>query len=144
MIVKPPKKCKTVFLAGTIDNGNSIDWQTHISNKVHEICDDEIIFYNPRREDWDTTWGENSKELINQINWELDHLEKCDLIVMKLLSNSKSPISLLEIGLFSKSNKLVVLCEKGFYRYTNVKIVCDRYGITMVNNEKELIDVIIY
>ena len=59
-----------LFLGGTIDNGNSLDWQKtlvdelNLSDTVHPI-----MIYNPRREDW------------------LD--ERADLIVMNILGSSK-------------------------------------------------------
>jgi len=141
MIVYPPNIIKTIFLGGTIDNGNSIDWQKDLSDKIDKRKSEyqEFIYLNPRREDWDSSWGPESTELVDQIRWELDNLEKCDIIVMRLLGTSKSPISLLELGLFARSNKLVVFCDKDFYRYTNVKVTCDKYGIIIVNSEEELI-----
>lgn len=38
----------------------------------------------------------------HQVNWELEHLEKADLIIMNILASSKSPITLLEMGLFMR------------------------------------------
>ena len=32
----------------------------------------------------------------HQVNWELEHLEKADLIIMNILASSKSPITLLD------------------------------------------------
>jgi len=54
-------------------------------------------------------------------------------------SNTKSPITLLELGLFTKvdkhlgtTQKVVVCCPEGFYRKGNVDIVCERYNIIQV------------
>lgn len=60
-------------------------------------------------------------------------MEKADLIVMNILADSKSPISLMEIGLFARTNKLIVFCPKTFYRYDNVRVVCQRFGIPLYN-----------
>ena len=119
-----------LFLGGTIDNGNSLDWQKtlvdelNLSDTVHPI-----MIYNPRREDWPDSNDNN--EIEKQINWELYHLERADLIVMNILGNSKSPISLMEIGLFARENKLLVFCPKDFYRYDNVRVVCGSYGVPL-------------
>lgn len=119
-----------LFLGGTIDNGNSLDWQKtlvdelNLSDTVHPI-----MIYNPRREDWPDS--NDKKEIEKQINWELYHLERADLIVMNILGNSKSPISLMEIGLFAKQHKLIVFCNPNFYRFDNVRIVCERYNIPL-------------
>jgi len=119
-----------IFLGGTIDNGGSADWQQELISAVSNI---ELVkpvhIYNPRREDWPSS--DNYREIDIQINWELDHLEKADLIVMNILADSKSPISLMEIGLFARANKLIVFCPKTFYRYGNVRVVCKRYGIPL-------------
>jgi hypothetical protein len=129
-----------VFLAGTIDNGDSSDWQLHLRT-VFEDYNDNLVFYNPRRDDWDASWTQSidDPQFYEQVSWELDHLEKCDLIVMFIGANSKSPISLLELGLHA-GPKMVVCCEEGFYRKGNVDIVCERKGIPMVKDLEELTD----
>lgn len=119
-----------VFLGGTIDNGESVDWQTQLiealdkEKTAHPLC-----IYNPRRADWPSS--EDHTEIDKQIKWELTHLERADLIVMNILGGSKSPISLMEIGLFARENKLLVFCPKDFYRYDNVRVVCGSYGIPL-------------
>jgi hypothetical protein len=40
---------------------------------------------------------------------------------MYIIGTSKSPISLLEMGIHIKDSKLIVVCEPEFYRYENVK-----------------------
>lgn len=121
-----------IFLGGTIDNGESADWQQELISAVSGIeLTRPVHIYNPRREDWPSS--DNHREIDIQINWELDHLEKADLIVMNILADSKSPISLMEIGLFARTNKLIVFCPKTFYRYDNVRVVCQRFGIPLYN-----------
>lgn len=127
-----------LFLAGTIDNGNSLDWQTEIAKEIasYEV-DKPIHIYNPRRAKWPE--GDDHNEIEKQIKWELYHLEKSDLIIMNILPGSKSPISLMEIGLFAKEKKLVVFCNQSFYRYDNVKIVCKTYDIPLYNTNDILV-----
>ena len=74
---------------------------------------------------------EYSPEIDKQIEWELYHLEKADMIVMNILADSKSPISLMELGLFAKEGRLMVFCPKAFYRYDNIRVVCKRYDIPL-------------
>ena len=88
-----------------------------------------MCIYNPRRADWPSS--DDHAEIDKQIKWELSHLERADLIVMNILGNSKSPISLMEIGLFARENRLLVFCPKDFYRYDNVRVVCGSYGIPL-------------
>lgn len=126
-----------VFLAGTIDMGNSIDWQSVVVEKFKEMNDGNIYIFNPRRTEG---FSNEQEELEYQINWELQHLEEADLIIMNLLPNSKSPISLLELGLFARSKKLIVICPEEFYRYTNVKITCEKYGVKLLSTLNEFFE----
>ena len=134
-------KLESIFLAGTIDNGNSFNWQETI---IEALKDVDIKIYNPRRLDWDSTWEnvESNPQFNQQVSWEMTCLEKSDLILMYFAPNSISPISLLEFGLFY--NKMIVCCPDGFWRRGNVDIVCRRYNIPKVNNIQEMIDEVLY
>ena len=119
-----------IFLAGTIDNGDSTDWQQELINTINGVeLRKPTSIYNPRRKEWPSS--DNHREIDRQIEWELSHLEKADLIVMNILANSKSPISLMELGLFAREGRLMVFCPKTFYRYDNVRNVCKRYGVPL-------------
>lgn len=142
---KPPtniatrnKKNKTVFLAGSIEMGIADNWQDNLSNF---FTDNGWDVFNPRREDWDSSWVQKfeNAQFYQQVNWELNALEQCDLIVMYFDPNTKSPISLLELGLFANSGKLHVICPEGFWRKGNVEIVCNRYDIPFYHNIKDFI-----
>ena len=145
MNIKPNMTHSTIFLAGTIDMGDSINWQDKLVEEVEKRKKEnqEFSFYNPRRDDWDSTWDHESKEFLNQVNWELDHLEKCDLILMKLLKGSTSVISMLELGLFAKSGKLSIYCEKGYWRKGNVDFICRKYNVDVLNSDEEMIQKIL-
>ena len=137
-----------VFLAGTIDDGNSTDWQSKViwQMKYKHHCPDpdadesigDIVVFNPRRDDWDDSWGVEQVE--EQIKWEQTHLDEADLIVMCLSDDSKSPISLFELGLYGPQGKMVVFCTDKFYRFTNVRLTCEKYGIPLIQstNEKDI------
>lgn len=132
------KKIESIFLAGTIEMGNSEDWQSEI---VEAFKDEDVILYNPRRKDWDSSWEqkETNPQFNHQVNWELTCLEKSDLIILYFAPNSQSPISLLELGIFHKKN-IIVCCPEGFWRKGNIDIVCRRYDIPKTETIKELID----
>ena len=59
--------------------------------------------------------------------------------VILLLDDSKSPISLLEMGLYAKSKKLIVFCTPKFYRFDNVRLTCEKYHIPLVQDLHPLI-----
>ena len=63
------------------------------------------------------------------------------MIIMVLLDNSKSPVSLLELGLYAKSKKIIVFCTDKFYRYDNVQLTCEKYNIPLINSTD--IDIIV-
>lgn len=126
----------TVFLAGTIDMGSGEDWQADMLDYFSALPG-RYVLYNPRQENWDAT---RPGEMDYQVNWELEHLEKADYIIMNILPDSKSPITLLELGLFARSGKLFVSCPPEFYRYDNVRITCSRYGVPLFHSLEDMLE----
>jgi hypothetical protein len=137
-VIKPPYRRMSIFLAGSIEMGLAEDWQSMIEK---ELDDHNVTIYNPRRDSWDSSWVQSihNEEFREQVEWELDHLDKSDVIVMYFDENTKSPISLLELGLYASSGKMIVYCPEGFWRKGNVDIVAQRYDITQVNSFNELL-----
>lgn len=119
-----------IFLAGTIDMGNSSDWQMELLD-IFSRMDGRYILFNPRQENWDAS---RPGEMDYQVRWELDHLEEADMIIMYILGTSRSPISLLEMGLHARSGKMHVICEKDFYRHDNVRITCEYYDVPLYDD----------
>jgi hypothetical protein len=74
------------------------------------------------------------------VEWELDMLDAADIVVMYLAAGTKSPISLLELGLYARSGKLKVCCPEGFWRRGNVEVVCRRYRVPLFATLDDLID----
>ena len=113
--------------------GQSWDWQTMLADSLSDL---HIDIFNPRRTDWDSSWSQSmdNKPFVEQVNWELDHIEKASLVVMYLDPTSKSPVSLLELGMLARSGKVVVCCPDGFWRKGNVEIVCNRHQIPMLKD----------
>ena len=125
---KYPKDNKfTIFLGGTIEIGNSIDWQKTLTESLKEF---DVRILNPRRDDFDKSAEQSIKNpyFKDQVNWELDGLDRADIIVMNLLKDSLSPISMMEIGLYTKENKrMFICCPDGFWRKGNIEVIVDRY-----------------
>ena len=130
-----------VFLAGSIEMGVAEHWQKRV---IDALSDKPIRFLNPRRDDWDSSWSQDihNDQFVEQVVWELTSLEQSHLIIMYFDPKTKSPISLLELGLHAKEQKLIVLCPEGFWRKGNVDVVCEYYGINQVDTFDELIDFI--
>lgn len=121
---------RSVFLAGSIEMGKAEDWQSNLTKVFHEFGWDVL---NPRRPDWDSSWEQKfeNPQFFQQVTWELNALEHADFIVMYFAPDTKSPISLLELGVFAKSGKIRVVCPEGFWRKGNVDILCQYYNIPL-------------
>jgi hypothetical protein len=115
--------------------GSGVDWQKDVADFFEKAPGNWVLF-NPRQEFWDPS---RENEMDYQVNWELSHLEQSDFIIMNILETSKSPISLLELGLFARSGKMAVACDTKFYRYNNVKITCQKYGVHLYPNLEALL-----
>lgn len=136
-VIKPPTDDgfghPAIFLAGTIEMGQSEDWQTRL---IDTFADTDAVFYNPRRDDWDSSWGPDSPELVAQIEWELKHLNAARFVLMYLDPNTMSPVSLLELGILLKTRSpanFVLCCPVGFWRRANVEVTARWYGIPVFN-----------
>ena len=63
----------------------------------------------------------------------MNRLNEASIIFMYFSKDTKSPISLLELGLNASCKRMVVCCPDGFYRKGNVEIVCSRFSIPLYN-----------
>lgn len=140
-IIKPPESIRhigngllSVFLAGSIEMGKAENWQERVQKDLD--VGREIYIANPRRDIFDASLEQKIENptFFEQVNWELTALERVDVIAMYFAPETKSPISLLELGLHAKSGKLIVCCPDGFWRQGNVEIVCQRYGVPFYRN----------
>lgn len=145
-IIKAPEdilinKKPVIFLAGSIEMGKAEDWQTKIAKKLEEYPG---TLLNPRREHWDSDWKQTikNKKFKEQVEWEFSGLSKSDYIIMYFDPKSKSPISLLELGLFSKNHKIICCCPKRFWRRGNVEFICSKFNLPLVDSLEELVELL--
>ena len=125
----------SLFLAGSIDMGAAVNWQEAVTKALIDL---PVTIYNPRRDDWDSSWVQsiNDEKFNEQVTWELEHLEKADILCFYFDEAGKAPITLLELGLFAMSGKtIVVCCPDGFWRKGNVEVVCCRYAIPLFEDQ---------
>lgn len=141
-----PYKLKTtqlsIFLAGSIDMGGAPDWQKEVAAQLADL---DVLLLNPRRDDWDDSWTQSitDPQFKEQVTWELQAQEDADLIVFYFADGSKSPITLLEMGLAVGDNReAIIFCTDKFYRKGNVDVVAERYHYTVATTMKEFIDLI--
>jgi hypothetical protein len=146
MIIKAPGNYSLndgnpiVFLAGSIEMGVAEKWQDKITKELSKRIS-SLIVLNPRRDDWDSSWEQKkeNKQFREQVEWELQGQQDASVIAMYFDPKTKSPITLLELGLFS-DERLVVFCPDGFWRKGNVDVVCEWYNIEQVNSWDEFVN----
>lgn len=125
---------KVVFLAGSIEMGKAKPWQKQVA-RVLLAKDPSLVVANPRRTNWDPDWEQSidNPHFKEQVNWELDHLQRADLVLFYFQPGTQSPITLLELGRHlsrpDAQNSTIVCCPPGFWRRGNVEIVMDRAGL---------------
>ena len=79
-----------------------------------------------------------NKQFRTPAEWEMDAMDKADIIIMFFAPETQSPISLLELGLHAQGDKLVVYCPKEFWRSGNVDVLCHRYNVKQVSSFEEM------
>jgi hypothetical protein len=133
----------TVFLAGSIELGEAEKWQDKAAKL---LVANNFVVLNPRREskDWQDCKLEATDPIFReQVEWELDALERTAYIMMYFDPATQSPISLLELGLFARSYKMIVVCPPGFWRKGNVDMVCQKYSVTQAASIEQAVDIIV-
>jgi Nucleoside 2-deoxyribosyltransferase like len=139
-IIKAPNKLvkhdTSLFLAGSIEMGAAENWQQSIEKLFRN---EEGVIYNPRRDDWDSSWEQKytNKQFREQVEWELEAMDTAKTVAMYFDGKTKSPITLLELGLHAADGKLVVYCPQSFWRQGNVEVVCRKYDIPLFDSKKE-------
>jgi hypothetical protein len=143
--VTPSTDLVDIFLAGSIEMGAAVNWQTDLGTILSAIPEVGIV-YNPRRDDFDASQEQkiSNAYFSGQVNWEADGFENSPVVFFYFDPNTQSPITLLELGNLLGRNKvitdsfplmkpfqqsLVVYCPNGFWRQGNVEIMCYRNGI---------------
>jgi hypothetical protein len=137
--IQVPAGRRSLFLAGSIEMGVADDWQARVAAA---LADRDGVILNPRRDDWDASWRQSIDEprFRGQVEWELDGLDRADVIAMYFAPDTRAPITLLELGLHARGGRLVVCCPDGFWRRGNVDVVCARFGVPRVPDLDALID----
>ena len=143
-VVKPPAplsldgRTPSVFLAGSIEMGAAEDWQAQV---VRSLSDLNVLILNPRRDEWDASWVQSidNPPFREQVEWELAGLERAAVVAMYFAPDTKAPITLLELGLCARDNRLVVCCPPGYWRRGNVEVVCQRYGVFLLEKLADLV-----
>jgi hypothetical protein len=146
-VIKPPTPItlvggeRSVFLAGSIEMGRAESWQAAVESALADL---PIAILNPRRDEWDAGWEQSiaNPQFREQVEWELEGLERASVIAMHFAPSTQAPITLLEFGLMARSGKLVVSCPPDYWRRGNVEVTCARYGVPLVAGLPELVEAV--
>jgi hypothetical protein len=132
---------RSVFLAGSIDMGSSIDWQQDL---IASLSSCGGVLLNPRRSHWSADWPPEASFPIfrEQVEWELSAMEVAGMIAFYFAPTSQAPVTLLELGLAARTKKAIVCCPPGYWRKGNVDVVCQHYGVRTVPSLESLAEVI--
>src|SRR3990170_7302602 len=146
IIIKAPNefeqyitKKPMVFLAGSIEMGAAENWQQRVERMLLGV---DVVVLNPRRDNWDSSWEQSidNPQFKEQVTWELRAMDSADMIAMNFCADTKSPITLLELGLHTRAGNLIVHCPEGFWRKGNVDIVCWWYGVERAESINDLVE----
>jgi nucleoside 2-deoxyribosyltransferase len=132
-----------IFFAGSIDNGMTEEWQDKLFRDINDTPTEaelkkDIVCFNPRRKNWSKL---EEDKLTEQIEWELNHIDVADLVVVYFADDSYSPITMLELGtLLARHKNIVIYCSPKFYRYRNIRVTSERYGYSVCETYEEFLD----
>ncbi len=146
-IVTAPRKASrpkkpTVFLAGSIEIGTASRWQDEV---IKNLADNTGTILNPRRMEWDASWKQvaNNQKFKEQVTWELEGIERSDYVAFYFDPDTKSPVTLLELGLaLGLGKQIFIACPYGYWRKGNVDIIASRNSIPVHESLSELIRVL--
>jgi nucleoside 2-deoxyribosyltransferase len=146
-IIHAPKSFEEVFepiilLAGSIEMGKAEQWQNALTDWATDTnLFTNVTFLNPRRPDGNSSWiqSKDNPPFAEQVNWELHGIQNADLIVFYFDPATKSPITLMELGLAIGLHKEVIICcPSGFWRKGNVDVLCERAGLEVLESFEQL------
>lgn len=111
--------------------GKAVLWQERMAVFLSSL---PITVNNPRSGHWSPNGAQEAKteSSRNQVECELSVLEKSDVICFFFHVETKSPVTMMELGFWARSAKVVVCCDNQFWRAGNVNLVCERYGTFLV------------
>lgn len=134
-----------IFLAGSIEQGTAEKWQEQLVEKMKTFESDKSVYvFNPRRDAWSPNWLQDREfePFYDQVSWELEHIDRSDVVFFWFDGKTKSPITLLELGvaLRSEDKEVIVYCPKEFWRFGNVDITSQYFGVHVWETPEQAID----
>ncbi len=123
----------SIFLAGSMAIGDRMNWRTRAINtfeKRYHLFDPTNVHHADL----------NDSEMSKHIKWEWEALKHSDAILFNFNAESKSPISLLELGMYIRSEKIVVVCPKEFYQSHYIETLCSEEQVPLFQSIEEVLN----
>jgi len=132
---RPYTSDRTLFLAGSIEMGKALDWQSAV---VEHFTNTTGVIFNPRVKKWNNDILQDCQDdrFTRQVVWEQKRLSQSKYVLVNLQAGTLSPITLHELGQLAlrQDCTVVVSCPKGFWRRGNVQACCALHGFYLYEN----------
>lgn len=124
--------------------GKAEMWQDRVIDQFKDV---RVIFMNPRRDDWDSSWTQSPSygtQFNQQVKWELEMQDLADIHVYYFAKDTMSPITLLELGVYGGRNpkSTVVYVDPEYARRANVIMTCTHLGIACTGEYEQFTDIL--
>ena len=150
LLFEVPRPNRSIFLAGSIEMGKAEPWQDELISFLSSKSDvpEDLIVFNPRRDDWDSSWKtglDYDENFSHQVHWELRMQEQAKIKTFYFAKDTLSPITLLEFGLqLSESlwedEEIIIYLDPGYLRGGNVAITARYFGQTIGTSKEEFFE----
>lgn len=142
-----------IYLSGSLDlGGKSTPWQQKFINGLSKLTVKhpnkpelpdytgfKFLVFNPLV----PVNGEPSvdnPEFVQKLNWELEMMERSDVIFCNFLKKSVLISAISGYLLNAQTGKVICRCPIECNFYPQVKVLSDKYGIPLLGNSGSLID----
>ncbi|KAH5617604.1 hypothetical protein HBI23_252790 [Parastagonospora nodorum] len=103
----------SLFTTGSIEMGAAVQWQQRLVEHLQDLL---ITIANPRRGQWDPSVNakRDGAAFSPQVEWELDALTQADVNRYFFDCATVSPITRMELGIWSHSGKFILYCDQRY------------------------------
>lgn len=118
-------------------------WRATLTSALAHL---PVTILDPVNKNWDGSWKESAsfQPFKTQVEWELEGLERADIVVVYFGKQEKAPITMMELGLsIGRQKRVIVGCEDGFYKKGNIDIVCQRANVDVLSGVEEVIKTVV-
>jgi len=127
----------SLFLAGSMDIKGQTNWRERATEQFQAY----YHIFDPTHTNHSNL---NDTEMSKHIKWEWEALNRSDLILLNFTAQAKSPMSLLELGMYISSGKIVVVCPKEFYQAHYINTLCTEHKVPIFESIDDILQTDIF